>query len=285
MDKIFYINLNEKSSSYLVKLDKIYDINNIISQLSIGPDTLIGKSKFLDKQELLQLGFELDNIILKVEFLTESIEELLYRTSMYNDLIFSDNKIFYDQINPSVFRIKFNIYNKLDDNTKDLLKSIKVRFYKDSTNIITYAPSMHYDSYPRAESTNLKILTKNYGKTVDYQSENNSKDSCNEFVDNVIHIIRGDTLDLEVEILTPLGEKYILQDGDKISFTVKTSVNDTVSLIKKEFTSNRVLIKPEDTKDLPYGTYIYDCQLTTKAGEISTFIPPSKFIIEEEVTF
>lgn len=42
-------------------------------------------------------------------------------------------------------------------------------------------------------------------------------------------------------------------------------------------------IDPEDTKNLNFGTYVYDVELTTKDGIVDTFITPSSFKITEEV--
>ena len=37
---------------------------------------------------------------------------------------------------------------------------------------------------------------------------------------NNIHMIRGDTIRLDIEITTADGNPYILKDGDKLLFTV-----------------------------------------------------------------
>ena len=43
-------------------------------------------------------------------------------------------------------------------------------------------------------------------------------------------------------------------------------------------------IRPEDTKELSFGKYLYDIQLTTADGDIYTVIPPTTFEILKEVT-
>jgi hypothetical protein len=44
-----------------------------------------------------------------------------------------------------------------------------------------------------------------------------------------------------------------------------------------------LVIYPEDTKELEFGSYVYDIQLTKANGDIDTFITASKFKITAEV--
>ena len=43
-------------------------------------------------------------------------------------------------------------------------------------------------------------------------------------------------------------------------------------------------IRPEDTRDLEYGTYKYDVQVETVDGDVITFIPISDFVVMHEST-
>ena len=43
-------------------------------------------------------------------------------------------------------------------------------------------------------------------------------------------------------------------------------------------------IRPEDTRDLEYGTYKYDVQVETVDGDVTTFIPISDFVVMHEST-
>ena len=60
---------------------------------------------------------------------------------------------------------------------------------------------------------------------------------------------------------------------------------DTEVLIVKDIPTNTLILQldPEDTKDLPFGTYVYDIQLTNSSGEVDTFITKAFFVITEEV--
>lgn len=106
-----------------------------------------------------------------------------------------------------------------------------------------------------------------------------------------IEMIRGDTFNLEIRLINQsTGESY-LEPGDTVYFTVKKSINTEDVLIQKILTifpDDRIVVHltPEDTKNLKYGNYIYDMQLTkVNNSEVFTFIKPSDFSIEGEVTY
>ena len=106
-----------------------------------------------------------------------------------------------------------------------------------------------------------------------------------------IFMTRGDTEVFEVRLEDHETETHMpFIDGDDIvKFTVKASTQTTAILIEKTITSfidgeARVEIDPEDTNDLRYHTYVYDVQLN-RLGDITTIIKPSKFVVEEEVTY
>ena len=95
---------------------------------------------------------------------------------------------------------------------------------------------------------------------------------------------RGDTESLRITVYRD-GEEYALQDGDKLVFTLKQSVFSKNILLQKNFIDNEIKIEHEDTKDLNYGTYYYDVQLTFANGDVQTVIKPSKFILTDEVNY
>lgn len=101
---------------------------------------------------------------------------------------------------------------------------------------------------------------------------------------NAISLTRGDSLILHVNVMQN-DEPYVPQEGDVIRFALKKNVNDENVLILKEIdlTAMQLIIEPEDTKELPYGTYKYDIELTTVGGFVDTFIGPANFKITEEV--
>lgn len=106
-------------------------------------------------------------------------------------------------------------------------------------------------------------------------------------IGNDIHITRGDTGRCGLDIKKSDGTDYDVQEGDGVLFTVKASPKDAQFLIQKDIgTSGQIIIDPEDTENLDYGSYFYDVQLTRVAdGSVNTIITPSAFVVEEEVTF
>ena len=99
-----------------------------------------------------------------------------------------------------------------------------------------------------------------------------------------ISLTRGDSLILHVNV-TQNDEPYVPQEGDAIRFALKKNSNDEEVLILKnvDLDSMQIVIEPEDTKNLAYGTYRYDIELTTVGGFVDTFIGPANFKITEEV--
>ena len=112
-----------------------------------------------------------------------------------------------------------------------------------------------------------------------------------------IFMTRGDSERFEVSLFDKeLEIQRNFVEGDKVFFTVKTSTQTKEFKIQKiieSFNGNGnaadvgkaiVIIDPEDTKDLKYHTYVYDVQMI-RDGFVTTIIKPSKFVIEEEVTY
>ena len=67
--------------------------------------------------------------------------------------------------------------------------------------------------------------------------------------------------------------------------TVKKSYNSSKVLLQKTIEGLTLMINPKDTKDLDYGTYWYDIQLTLVDESNFTVVGLARFIMREEVTF
>lgn len=102
---------------------------------------------------------------------------------------------------------------------------------------------------------------------------------------NTIHLTRGDSAVLLLKIRKNDDTEYELQAGDSVLFTVKNSVYDTAVIMQKKLTNGAIKLNPDDTKNLQYGTYYYDVELTQSDGFVATVIGPQKLIIEPEVTY
>lgn len=105
--------------------------------------------------------------------------------------------------------------------------------------------------------------------------------------DNTIHLTRGDTarLILGSVVNTVTKKDYGVSADDTVTFTVKKTVMDTSPAVQIRVPGGAAIhIKPEDTKALAFGRYVYDVQLTTAEGDVYTVIPPAAFEILKEVT-
>lgn len=110
----------------------------------------------------------------------------------------------------------------------------------------------------------------------------------------VLSMVRGDTEGLLVKVIQKDSNGEItnvpLEDGDKVYFTVKNTSRDEEPLfqiVETIFDEGEALISiyPRHTKNLNFGTYVYDIQVTFSNGTIKTVVPKSDFIITDEVTY
>ena len=99
-----------------------------------------------------------------------------------------------------------------------------------------------------------------------------------------ISLTRGDSLYLDVSFEQD-GEPYTPNPGDAVRFAMKRNIEDAECLILKSIPTNTMTlyIEPEDTKELEFGVYWYDIQLTTVDGDVYTTIGPAKFKLTKEV--
>lgn len=95
-----------------------------------------------------------------------------------------------------------------------------------------------------------------------------------------ISMTRGDTVRVAINFV-----EYIPIEGDLIEFGVKEAYDDIDCLFTKQVPIDSLVLQidPEDTKDLDFGTYVYDIQLTMTDGTVDTFITKAKLRIMEEV--
>ena len=100
-----------------------------------------------------------------------------------------------------------------------------------------------------------------------------------------IELTRGDTFKRTLVLTDAEGNPFTPAEGDAIRFALKKKVKDETVLINKVIPNDTLVLKlnPEDTKELPFGDYVYDIQITYANGEVDTFITVSKFKLTEEV--
>ena len=98
-----------------------------------------------------------------------------------------------------------------------------------------------------------------------------------------ITMTRGDSESLTVTCSVPFA------NGDTVYFTVREDAESEILLQKiiTDFPDGAAVIPiyPEDTAALDFGDYVYDIQVTRAGGVVTTLIVPSRFKLNEEVTY
>lgn len=105
--------------------------------------------------------------------------------------------------------------------------------------------------------------------------------------DNTIHLTRGDTARFSIGQIenTITNTNYTPTADDTVTMTIKKTVLQADPCVQIIVPGGDVLhIKPEDTKAMAFGKYVYDVQLTTADGDVYTVIPPTPFELLKEVT-
>lgn len=98
-----------------------------------------------------------------------------------------------------------------------------------------------------------------------------------------ITMTRGDTVRIQVAIDID-GEEYTPAEGDAVRFAAKKAWTDEEPCILIDIPTDTLVltINPEDTKQLEFGAYNYDLQITFANGDVATFVTKAKLKLEEE---
>ena len=107
-----------------------------------------------------------------------------------------------------------------------------------------------------------------------------------------IALTRGDSAYITVTLKAQDGARYTMQAGDKLALTVrKLAVDTSVVLLQSVSDTDTIKLTPEQTEKLVPGSYSYDIQLTTVAGDVFTVAGAtstnnnlSNFVVLPEVT-
>ena len=105
--------------------------------------------------------------------------------------------------------------------------------------------------------------------------------------DNTIHLTRGDTARFSIGqiVNTITNTNYTPTAEDTVTMTIKKTVLQADPCVQLIVPGGEVLhIKPEDTKAMAFGNYVYDIQITMADGDVYTIIPPTTFELLKEVT-
>lgn len=100
-----------------------------------------------------------------------------------------------------------------------------------------------------------------------------------------ITLTRGDTFSALITITDTEDRPYTPVVGDSIRFAMKSDYDDATPLLIKEIPIDTMILtlEPGDTKNLAFGKYVYDIELTKATGEVDTFITKAVLRLTEEV--
>ena len=97
---------------------------------------------------------------------------------------------------------------------------------------------------------------------------------------NNIHLTRGDSATLSLEVTDQKGNPYTPQEGDEFIFSVKNNELVVPYELTKKFNSDLdIFISSEESLKFNFGAYLYDIKLVNN-GVVDTFIV-GNLIIEE----
>lgn len=100
-----------------------------------------------------------------------------------------------------------------------------------------------------------------------------------------IEMTRGDSVYIDLSLTYSDGTEYVPTDGDSIRFAMKrdyTSIAPKLT-INIPIDTLELHIRPEDTKNLNFGKYVYDIELTNAYGDVDTFIAEATIELCKEV--
>lgn len=106
---------------------------------------------------------------------------------------------------------------------------------------------------------------------------------------NDIEIVQGNTAEIDITPLEDDDTPVIMQDGDKVIFTValgrKTYIKkELTAAMQNEDGSLTLTLSPEDTINMPPIDYEYDCLFIFADGSSYTFIQKAKFTVEKAIS-
>ena len=104
-------------------------------------------------------------------------------------------------------------------------------------------------------------------------------------IGTTIKLTRGDTAKIQLELYQSNGSRYHPNVRDVIRFAAKKKYTDETVLIHKVIPNDSLVLQldPVDTKDLQFGEYVYDVEITFENGDVDTFIATASLIIDKEV--
>lgn len=106
---------------------------------------------------------------------------------------------------------------------------------------------------------------------------------------NDIGIVQGNTAEIDITPLEDDDTPVIMQEGDKVIFTValgrKTYIRkELTAAMQNEDGGLTLTLSPEDTINMPPIDYEYDCLFIFADGSSYTFIQKAKFTVDKAIS-
>jgi hypothetical protein len=103
-----------------------------------------------------------------------------------------------------------------------------------------------------------------------------------------IKLSRGDYAEISFNFKNADGTEYVLEEGENVEFTVKTSASSQEELISKNLSSGGgsfvvLVLEKEDTEQMTFGNYYYDIRLIKADGKINTPMLKANFEVLEVI--
>lgn len=103
-----------------------------------------------------------------------------------------------------------------------------------------------------------------------------------------IKLSRGDYAEISFNFKNEDGTEYVLEEGEKVEFTVKVNASSKEELISKILSSDGnnfvvLVLEKADTEKLTFGRYYYDIRLVKADGKINTPMLKAEFDVLEVV--
>ena len=105
-----------------------------------------------------------------------------------------------------------------------------------------------------------------------------------------VSIVKGTTNTFLISIEDANGNPYFLSNTEVLIFGVKTSEYAAEYILCKTITADdqvdekyQFKLQPEDTEDMPFGTYLFDVGLQS-GEEYYNIIKCSKFVLDANIT-
>lgn len=208
-----------------------------------------------------------------------------------NRIYFTCPKIVGDNVDLTKLDLRVNFRNASGKKSYDPIDDVEIS--KEDPNYITFSWLLSRDVTVREGTVSFSICAilkdgsdvTNEWNTVPATARAVLGLEPDTDVNNGMSMIRGDTLMAVITITDEYGKGYTPQEGDKLVFTMKRSLDDEEPALVKDIPLDtlKLVIIPEDTQELAVGTYIYNVKLTLPTGEVYTVIASSFLTLIQEV--